>query len=151
MIAYWGRVMTKGLFTKIMVATDGSEKNLAAVEEGLRIGRACESPVHAVYVADTSTLESASPDVMIGNTWELMQREGEKALGRVRDRAAGVTLETALLDGKPAAEIVRYAGEQGIDLIVIGTQGKRGIERILLGSVAESIIRAAPCKVLVVK
>jgi len=56
-----------------------------------------------------------------------------------------------ILEGKPAAEIVRYAREKEIDLIVIGTQGKRGIERILLGSVAESIIRTAPCKVLVVK
>jgi nucleotide-binding universal stress UspA family protein len=46
---------------------------------------------------------------------------------------------------------VKYAREKGIDLIVIGTQGKRGIERILLGSVAENIIRAAPCKILVVK
>jgi len=143
--------MTTGLFTRILVATDGSEKNMAAVEEGLRIGRACGSEVHAAYVADISTLESASPEVMIGNTWELMQREGEKALGRIRDMAAGVHLETVILEGKPAAEIVNYAQVKGIDLIVIGTQGKRGIERFLLGSVAESIIRAAPCKVLVVK
>ena len=65
--------------------------------------------------------------------------------------AGGVRLETVILEGKPAAEIVKYAREKAVDLIVIGTQGKRGIERILLGSVAESIIRAAPCKVLVVK
>ena len=143
--------MTTGLFTKILVATDGSKKNQAAVEEGLRIGRACRVPVHAVYVADISTLESASPDVMIGNTWELVQREGETALAGVRDMADDVNLETVILEGKPAAEIVRYAREKEIDLIVIGTQGKRGIERILLGSVAESIIRAAPCKILVVK
>jgi nucleotide-binding universal stress UspA family protein len=146
-----GGTMTTGLFTKILIATDGSERNKAAVEEGLRIGRACVSPVHAIYVADISTLESASPEVMIGDTWELVQREGEKALDRIRNMAGSVQLETVILEGKPATEIVKYAREQDIDLIVIGTQGKRGIERFLLGSVAESIIRSAPCKILVVK
>ena len=143
--------MTTGLFTRILVATDGSEKNRAAVEEALRIGRACGSPVHAVYVADISTLESASGDVVIGDTWDLVQREAEETLARVRDRAEGVQLETVILEGKPAAEVVRYAREKEIDLIVIGTQGKQGIERILLGSVAENIIRNAPSRVLVVK
>ena len=143
--------MTTGLFTKILIASDGSERNLAAVEEALRIGRACGAPVHAVYVADISALESASADVVIRDTWELVQREGEKALARIRDSAEGVQLETVVLEGKPAAEIVKYAKDQGMDLIVIGTQGKQGIERILLGSVAESVIRATPCKILVVK
>jgi nucleotide-binding universal stress UspA family protein len=141
--------MTAGLFGTILVATDGSEKNRAAVEEALRIGRTGGSVVHAVYVADT--LDSASADIGISDTWDLVQREGERALNRVRGMAGGVHLEIAILEGKPAAEIVKYAGEKGIDLIVIGTQGKRGIERILLGSVAENIIRAASCKILVVK
>ena len=143
--------MTTGLFTKILVATDGSKMNLDAVEEALRIGRACGSPVHAVYVSDTSTLESGPADMMIGDAWDVMQREAEEALDRVRGKAGGVLLETVILEGKPAEEIVKYAREKGIDLIVIGTQGKRGIERLLLGSVAENIIRSAPCKVLVVK
>jgi nucleotide-binding universal stress UspA family protein len=143
--------MTTGLFTRILVATDGSERNRAAVEEALRIGRACNAQVHAMYVADISALESASADVMIRDTWELVQREGEETLARVREIAGGVRLETVLREGRPAQEIVKYAQDQGIDLIVIGTQGKRGIERFLLGSVAESIIRSAPCRVLVVK
>ena len=143
--------MTAGLFGTILVATDGSEKNRAAVEEAVRIGRTGGSVVHAVYVADTASLDSASADIVVSDTWELLQREGEQALDRVRGMAGGVHLETVILEGKPAAEIVKYAGEKRIDLIVIGTQGKRGIERILLGSVAESIIRAAPCKILVVK
>lgn len=143
--------MAPGLFTRILVATDGSANNRPALEEALRIGRACGSPVHAVYVADTGTLETGPADMMVGEAWEILQREAEEALGRVRDMAAGVRLETVILNGKPAGEIVKYARETGIDLIVIGTQGKRGIERLLLGSVAENIIRSAPCKVLVVK
>jgi len=81
----------------------------------------------------------------------MIQSEAAAALAHVKSQMAGVNIETVVLDGKPAAEIVRYAKEQNIDLIVIGTQGKQGIERFLLGSVAETVIRSAHCRVLVVK
>jgi len=143
--------MTDPLFHKILVATDGSERNIAAVKEALRIGRTCGSTVYAVYVMDLSAFESASADLVIRDSWAVVQREDADALSRVRAMAEGVALETVTLEGKPAPEIVRFAAENGIDLIVIGTQGKRGLERLLLGSVAESVIRTAPCRVLIVK
>ena len=143
--------MTGMLYTTILVATDGSAMNRAALDEALRIGRACGSVVHAVYVADTSTLETGPADMMVGEAWDILPLEGERALARVREAAGDMHLETALLYGKPAEEIVRFAREKGVDLIVIGTQGKQGIARLLLGSVAENVIRTAPCKVLVVR
>jgi nucleotide-binding universal stress UspA family protein len=143
--------MTTGLFTKILVATDGSDRNRAAVSEAVRIGRACGATVHAVYVADSRAFESANAGGVAGDAWAMMQSEAAAALAHVRSLGTGVNVETVILDGKPAFEIVRYAKEQDIDLIVIGTQGKQGIERFLLGSVAESVIRSAPCRVLVVK
>jgi nucleotide-binding universal stress UspA family protein len=142
---------TEQLFTTILVATDGSAMNQAALAEAFRIGKACVSMVHAVYVADTSALETGPADMMVGEAWDILPIEGKRALARVREKAAGVNLETALLYGKPAEEIVRYAREKGVDLIVIGSQGKQGITRLLLGSVAENVIRTAPCKVLVVR
>ena len=144
--------MTNRLFEKILVATDGSERNRAAVEEALQIGRECGSAVFAAYVMDVSVFESAAPDVvMIRDTWTVIQKEADAALGRIRTIAKGVNLETVILEGKPAAEIVKFATENQIDLIVIGTKGKRGFERLLLGSVAEQIVQSATCKVLVVK
>ncbi len=144
--------MTKPLFDKILVATDGSERNKAAVEEALQIGRICGSEVIAAYVMDVSMFESASPDVaVIRDTWTVIQREADATLEGVRTIAEGVNLKTVILEGKPAAEIVKYAAEQEIDLIVVGTKGKRGFERLLLGSVAEQVVQSAPCKVLVVK
>jgi nucleotide-binding universal stress UspA family protein len=143
--------MTTGLFKKILIATDGSDRNRAAVEEGVRIGRLCGSEVHAVYVADTSAFESTSAEGAMSDTWALLQSEAATTLARVSTLAAGVDLKTVILEGKAAAAIVKYAQKEEIDLIVIGTQGKRGFERFLLGSVAESVIRSAPCRVLVVK
>lgn len=143
--------MTPKLFEKILVATDGSDKNRPAVAEALRIGKECRSTVHAVFVVETSALEAAATGGVGSDAWTIMQSEAAAALAHVKAAGAGVDIETAVLEGKPAAEILKYAREQNIDLIVVGTQGKKGIERLLLGSVAESVIRSAPCRVLVVK
>jgi K+-sensing histidine kinase KdpD len=56
-----------------------------------------------------------------------------------------------LLEGSAAEEIIRYATEQAMDLIVMGTHGRTGLERLLMGSVAEQVVRGAPCSVLVAK
>ena len=143
--------MTPRLFEKILVATDGSERNRAAVAEALRIGRACGSTVHAIFVIETSALEAAASGGVGSDAWTIMQSEAAAALAHVKAAGSGVEVQTAVLEGKPATQILQYAKDQNIDLIVVGTQGKKGIERVLLGSVAESVIRSASCRVLVVK
>jgi nucleotide-binding universal stress UspA family protein len=143
--------MTPRLFERILVATDGSDRTKPAVSEALRIGHACGAAVHAAYVIDTRSVESAVSGGVSGDAWAQLQSEAATALAQVKAHGEGVGVETVILEGKPAAEIVKYASEQKIDLIVVGTQGKKGIERLLLGSVAETIIRSATCRVLVVK
>lgn len=143
--------MASALFEKILIATDGSEKNRAALDEGIAIARACNALVYAVYVIDSRAIASAAGDIPLGDTYRMYQTEADQALSRVRAQAGEMKVETAVLEGNPAAEVVRFAAAHTIDLIVIGTQGKKGLERLLLGSVAEEIIRSAQCKVLVVK
>jgi len=72
-------------------------------------------------------------------------------LEQIRPVDAAIAVHHVLLDGDPAAEIVGYAKEAGIDLIVMGTHGRTGVERLLMGSVAEKVLRDASCSVLVVK
>jgi nucleotide-binding universal stress UspA family protein len=142
--------MTK-LFEKVLIATDGSERNRPAVQEGLEIALACGSAVSAVYVIDEAPLTSAQAEVLTADVYRELRDEGERALEQVRRMAGGVKVETLLLSGRPAQVITGFAAKNGIDLIVVGSQGKSGLERLLLGSVAESIIRMAECMVLVVK
>lgn len=143
--------MTELLFGRILIATDGSEKNRAALDEGIRIARATGATVHAVYVIDTGTFSSMSAEIPLGDTYSVFKAEAEEAFARIKSMAEDVKVETTILEGRPAAEIMKFAARERIDLIVISTQGKKGLERLLLGSVAEEIIRSAPCKVLVVK
>lgn len=143
--------MTEELFKRILIATDGSENNYAAIYEAIRIAKISRSMVYAVYVIDSSTYSSVSADVPLGNTYQVYQAEAEKAFSRIISLAGNLNVETNILEGRPAAEVVKFAQTNNCDLIVIGTQGKSGLVRLILGSVAEDIIRSAQCKVLVVK
>jgi nucleotide-binding universal stress UspA family protein len=143
--------MTTQLYEKILIAIDGSDRNKTAIEEALRIARGSGSLVYAVYVKDIHRYNSAPADVIMVDLQVTIQKLAEDALAIVRDLSEGVNLETVILEGKPDVEIVRFAEEKGIDLIVIGTNAKRGFERLLLGSVAEQVIRTTSCKTLVVK
>ena len=72
-------------------------------------------------------------------------------LHQVQSPDPSVPVEYRLAEGEPAEEIVRLAKETGCDLIVLGTHGRTGLERLLMGSVAEQVVRKAPCPVLTVK
>ena len=75
----------------------------------------------------------------------------KRQLEQIRPVNDGIQVCHVILEGSPAEEIIRYATDQGIDLIVMGTHGRTGLERLLMGSVAEQVVRGAPCSVLVVK
>ena len=139
------------LFKKILIATDGSKRTQNAVETGIEIARQHNSKVYAVYVVDTVTFTSIPMDVTWENMYQLLKDEGEEAVNRVKEAAKGLDVETHVLEGNPAVEITKFAKDNGVDLIVVGTLGKSGIDRLLLGSVAEKVVRIAPCPVLVIK
>jgi nucleotide-binding universal stress UspA family protein len=105
---------------------------------------------HAVGLAETY---GASLTVVYVHTPGM---PGDKAhwrsqLEQVRPANPEIPVSHVLLEGDPAAEIARYAADAGIDVIVIGTRGRTGVDRLVLGSVAERVMREAPCSVLVVK
>lgn len=72
-------------------------------------------------------------------------------LEQVRPSNPKLSVSHVLLEGDPAGEISRFAAEAGIDVVVIGTHGRTGVDRLVMGSVAERVMREAPCSVLVVK
>jgi nucleotide-binding universal stress UspA family protein len=139
------------LFKKILIATDGSKRTQNAVDMGLKIAREQNSKVYTVYVVDTVTFTSIPMDVTWENMYQLLKEEGEEAVKTIKDNSAGMDVETHVLEGNPAVEITKFAADNGVDLIVMGTLGKSGIDRILLGSTAEKVIRIAGCPVLVIK
>jgi nucleotide-binding universal stress UspA family protein len=142
--------MTK-VFEKILIASDGSEKNQPAVRKGLEIARVCGSIIYAIYVIDETLMTSAQMDLLTDDVYVKLKAEGEEAIEQVKRLANGMRVETFLLSGRPAQVITDFAAKNKVDLIVVGSQGKTGLERLILGSIAENIIRMADCMVLVVK
>lgn len=144
--------MREGTYEKILVATDGSELCKKAVETGIEISKMSGAKLYAIYVI-VPTTHSPRDFGWEKAAMEHFRTEGEKATGFVEDagKAAGVEVESLLLEGHPADKIVEFAEENDVDMIVMGTLGKTGLDRFLLGSVAENVVRHSKVPVLVVR
>jgi nucleotide-binding universal stress UspA family protein len=140
-----------GIFGKILIATDGSEKNQPAVRKGLEIARDSGSGVQAVYVINMAPYPPSQTEFFSDEVYSALKNEGERAVARVRQMAQELEVETHVLSGSPAHIISEFAAKNNVDLIVVGYQGRTGLDRLLLGSVSERILRLAECMVLVVK
>lgn len=140
------------LYKKILIATDGSEYTKRAVEYGIEAAKSTGAKLYTIYVIDTRAYDSLPESAPIEYAYSLLRQEGEAATEYVaeRARAIGLEVERILAQGHPADKIIKYADENSIDLIVVGTFGKGGFNRILLGSVASKVIRNAKIPVIVV-
>lgn len=136
-------------YGRVLVPTDGSDCAAAAAERAVDLARQYGATVHALYVADVRM----SP-VHGGMTGEEVRDllGGDDPTDRVAERAeaAGVPVETAVRVGIPSSAIRAYADDVGADVVVLGTHGRTGLDRALLGSVAERVVRTSPVPVLVV-
>ncbi|MFP4655833.1 MAG: universal stress protein [Methanohalobium sp.] len=144
------------IYKKILIATDGSENSKKAVESGVELASCTGAETHAVYVVSTHSRIGGIPQRgadWIKNVRFDLEEEGKKALEDVKKvgEERGVDVKTAILDGHPSDEIINFAEKNGVDLIIVGTLGKTGINRFLLGSVAQNVVTHAKGKVLVVR
>ncbi len=138
----------------ILIATDGSENVKNAVNWGIGLAKANNSKVKALYVVPPAGVAVA----MRGEMWakaleDHLMEQGKRATGYVVDigNKEGVEVEPVIIGEKtPADGIVDFAAENNIDLIVMGTLGLTGLTHILLGSVAENVVRHAKKPVLVI-
>jgi len=139
------------MYQEILVPTDGSPASDAAIERAVDLADRYDARLHALYVVDGaaySTLEAGSEIVI-----EALQSEGEGATDHVRQLAedAGVDCEAIVTTGTAYRSITEYVTENDIDLIVMGTHGRTGLDRYLLGSVTERVVRTSPVPVLTVR
>src|SRR5207248_1200904 len=106
---------------------------------------------HAVALAENHGAQLTILYVYNEAGGEEDQTYWQKQLEQIRPVDPNIAVQHVFLRGDPASQIVRYARESGIDLVVMGTHGRTGLERLLMGSVAEKVMREAACSVLVVK
>ncbi|MDI9396152.1 MAG: universal stress protein [Euryarchaeota archaeon] len=145
--------MSSNLYRNIVIATDGSENSLKAISCGIEIAKLSGATIHAIHVVDTppaiSKVWTAGKDMI----YEMMISDGKKIMHKVKKiiKDSGVEVREILLYGHPGEEIIKFAENNNMDLIVIGTLGKTGLERFLMGSVAEKVLRYSKVPVMVVR
>lgn len=144
------------MIKKIMIATDGSSPGRQATELGINLARLATAEVTAVYVVDMARLTQLPGYVSVpgikDSLLELMGTEGQKATAEVEVMAkeAGVVCHKKVVGGNPADELLKISQELGADLLVMGSIGKSGLSKFLLGSVAEKVVRHSKVPVLLV-
>jgi len=146
--------MNKIEMRRIVCPTDFSATSARAFEHALVLAAWYEAPVTVLHVLPEAVVASAglpymgSPLLLEGSLRESVQADLTALVGPAN--RAGLNASTELRDGNPATQTVRLAQELGADLIVMGTRGRTGLERLVLGSVAETVLRRAPCPVMTV-
>jgi len=141
------------IIRKIMIATNGSENAVNAVDCGIELSKANGVEVKAVHI-----IPSGYTPVILSDMWskaldDKLKEEGRKATEYVVavGKSQGVDVEPFVVNAKTARDgIIDFAREYDINLIVMGTLGRTGINHVLLGSVAESVVRYSRKRVLVV-
>lgn len=137
------------MYKNILVPTDGSPGAAQALNHALDLAELFDSTIHGLYVIEPVYTADAGIEYII----EMLRNTGEQAIAdferTVEERE--FTMRTEIRDGTAYREILDYVEEHEIDLLVMGTQGRTGVDRYLLGSVTEKVVRLAPIPVLTVR
>ncbi|MFB6219645.1 MAG: universal stress protein [Halobacteriaceae archaeon] len=139
------------MYDDILVPTDGSEGTDRVLDHAVEVA-AEGATVHGLYVVDREVyLATAKEDQ--DAVIEELRTEGERAVDAVADAAgaAGLDAETAVVDGVPHRAVLEYVDEAAIDLVVMGTHGRSGRDRVVMGSVTERVVGSADVPVLTVR
>jgi nucleotide-binding universal stress UspA family protein len=140
---------------RILCPIDFSDHSRRALDHAVAIARWYESTVTALHVFSPAPVAAFGPGPVVLEPMVLTPADRDQLLADTKafietETAPGVTIEAVLREGNAAAEIVDQATTMSADLLVIGTHGRSGFERLLLGSVAEKVLRKARCPVLTV-
>ena len=137
------------MFETVVIATDGSESVERAVAVAADLAERFGATVHALSVVDTDEIDGAPASVREDLRAALAEHAREAA-GEIEALVEGDVV-TAVREGRPAPEVIDYADTEDADVVAMGTRGRHGENRFLIGSVAERVVRTCPVPVLTVR
>ena len=140
---------------KVLVPTDFSDGARQALKYGMSFAKEYGAELVLLHVVENLTVGYASDLFPVPMAEVLQEISGyaKSELAKLGDeaRARGLSVQEQVMQGKPSAEIIRFASEHEIDVIVLGTHGKGMLDQALFGSTTERVVRRAPCPVLTVR
>lgn len=131
------------MFKRILVPTDGSEHATKAADKAIELAKKLDAEIVAVHVIDEKLIQP----------FEVLEKEGKEMLQQIQKKgeSAGVEVSEVLLLGNPGHDMKKISNKTEADLIVIGSHGRTGLEKILMGSVAENTLKTSDIPVLLIK
>lgn len=140
------------MYDSILVPTDGSREVERALEYAFELAHRHDATIRALYVVNAAGYGGLPMETALDGVNGALRNEGQEAVDRVEELAPDdVAVETAVREGAPSHVIVAEADSASDDLVVMGTHGRGGIDRLLLGSVTERVVRRSPVPVLTVQ
>ncbi len=138
-------------YQKVLIAVDGSEHSMKVAEHGMNLSSQLGASIAVVFVIDTAKVNKEGksgrlPQEQIAK----LKIEADKIINGIAEQFNDCKFERFLPEGKPSKEIVTIATDWGADLIIMGTRGRTGIKRLLLGSTAENTLRLSHTPILIV-
>jgi len=139
------------VFEKILVPTDGSKYTEAAMRAAMELAKLSNGVVTALYVVDQTIFRNIPMDTAIMNVYEILESEGKDALSFAEElgKEYGVEVIPDLAEGIPIKVILEKSEDH--DIIVMGTLGRSGLSKLLMGSVADKVVKASKRPVMVVR
>lgn len=138
--------------TKLLVASDGSDESRLAIGRAVHLANADDAELHIVHVGLLS--QWVQPDTLSSKQYEQLKEEAQDRLDAevaYAEEVGGTVTKAHRRMGKADAEIIELSEELEADLVLLGSRGQNTIERIVLGNDSESVVRYAPCSVMVVR
>ncbi|KZN22497.1 universal stress protein UspA [Haladaptatus sp. R4] len=138
------------MYERILLPTDGTPSTERAIEQALELADMCGASLHVLSVVDKTIVPT---DVRADILYDELETECAEAVAEVEAAAneAGIDVETTIEHGTPHKIILDYVDEHDIDCIVMGTHGRKGLDRYLLGSVTAKVVRLSKIPVLTVR
>lgn len=153
--------MKSNIFRNIMIATDGSECSKKVVDKGIKFARLSGGTVYAVYVVSTayiSAIDGSYPSSIdmfpyFEAMHEALKKQGQQAIDYVKElgEKKSINVESVILEGNPSEELIKYAEKENMDIVIMGTVGRTGLDRMILGSVAGNVVRHSKVPVMVLR
>jgi len=144
-----GQVCPIAKMEKLLVATDGSEFSKSAIREAINLAKICSSKLIAVSIVKTNPeFEDLVPQVI-----EKLEKEVIRYLESIKNRASKENVDCEIivhLSEEPYQDIIDEAAKNQVNMIIVGTHGRTGLKRLMMGSVTAKVIGHATCNVLVV-
>jgi nucleotide-binding universal stress UspA family protein len=142
-----------GVPSKILVPVDGSDNSFRAFERALAIAKSTGAQVTAVLVIETPPTVYVESQKLLDQLLQNFRKESAKVLDRYEDAAEkqGMKVESVVMEGNPATNVVAYGEKGGFDMIVMGSRGLGKFTGMVLGSTSRKVLQNANCPVLIVK